>query len=55
LGATLSRDLGLDAELVKGERGVFDVLADGKLIFSKHATGRFPDDAEIVQAIRSLK
>jgi selT/selW/selH-like putative selenoprotein len=54
LGATLSRDLGLDAELVKGERGVFDVLADGRLIYSKHATGRFPEDSEIVEAIRSL-
>jgi selT/selW/selH-like putative selenoprotein len=40
---------------VKGERGVFDVLVDGKLIYSKHATGRFPDDSEIVQAIRSLE
>jgi predicted Rdx family selenoprotein len=29
------------------------VFVDGKLIFSKHAAGRFPDDAEIVQAIRT--
>jgi selT/selW/selH-like putative selenoprotein len=52
LGAALSRELGVDAELVRGERGVFDVLVDGRVIFSKHSAGRFPTDAEIVQAIR---
>jgi hypothetical protein len=33
---------------------VFDVAADGKLIFSKHAAGRFPRDAEILSALRPL-
>jgi hypothetical protein len=33
---------------------VFDVRADGKLIFSKHSAGRFPDDAEIVRTVRSM-
>ena len=41
-------------ELVKGAAGVFDVMADGALIFSKHRAGRFPDAAEIVQAVRNL-
>jgi selT/selW/selH-like putative selenoprotein len=49
------RELGLDAELVRGERGVFDVLVDDKLVFSKHSAGRFPQDAEIVKAIQSLR
>jgi hypothetical protein len=31
---------------------VFDVSVDGKVIFSKHAHGRFPDDEEIIRAIR---
>jgi hypothetical protein len=31
---------------------VFDVAADGKLIFSKHKTHRFPEDAEILRALR---
>jgi selT/selW/selH-like putative selenoprotein len=30
------------------------VLVDGKLVFSKHSTGRFPEEQEIVQALRSL-
>jgi selenoprotein W-related protein len=50
----LSREVGTDAVLVPGERGVFDVLVDDKLIFSKHSAGRFPQDTEIVTRIRSL-
>jgi len=37
-----------------GDNGVFDVVADGDLIFSKHAAGRFPDEEEIVEALRLL-
>ena len=40
---------------MRGERGVFDVLVDGKVIFSKHAEGRFPTDDEIVAAIQALR
>jgi len=54
LEARLSRELGLDAQLIMGDNGVFDVVADGKLVFSKHATGRFPEEREIVEALRSL-
>jgi hypothetical protein len=28
------------------------VVADGDLVFSKHAEGRFPDDAEVLEALR---
>jgi selT/selW/selH-like putative selenoprotein len=44
--------MGIDAELTRGDRGVFDVAADGKLLFSKHSEGRFPDDHEIIEALR---
>jgi len=37
--------------LIKGGRGIFDVKANGKLIFSKHAEGRFPDAAEVIAGI----
>jgi selT/selW/selH-like putative selenoprotein len=37
---------------VKGDNGVFDVVADGKLVFSKHRDGRFPDAAEIVRVLK---
>jgi selT/selW/selH-like putative selenoprotein len=50
----LQRELGIDAELVRGDRGVFDVTVDGALIFSKHSAGRFPDETALVEKIRSL-
>ncbi len=38
----------MNAKLVKGSGGIFDVVADGKMVFSKHETGRFPEPDEIV-------
>jgi selT/selW/selH-like putative selenoprotein len=40
-------------ELVPGGRGVFDVAVDGRVIFSKHASHRFPETGEIIHALRS--
>ncbi len=37
---------------MKGDNGVFDVAADGALIYSKHREERFPDAAEIVARLR---
>jgi predicted Rdx family selenoprotein len=36
-----------EAEIEEGTKGQYDVLADGKLIFSKQHEGRFPEDSEI--------
>ena len=36
------------AKAIPGTKGQFDVLADGRLLFSKHSEGRFPDDGEIL-------
>ena len=44
----------MQAELIKGSGGVFDVTADGALVYSKHFTGRFPENAEVLQALRTL-
>ena len=38
---------------MKGGGGVFDVRADDDLVFSKHDQGRFPEDDEIVEALRN--
>jgi predicted Rdx family selenoprotein len=29
-------------------KGQFDVVADGRMLFSKHSEGRFPEEAEIL-------
>jgi selenoprotein W-related protein len=34
-------------ELIKGSGGIFDVRCDGKLIYSKERTQRFPDEGEV--------
>ncbi len=39
---------------MKGDDGIFDVDVDGQRIWSKHETGRFPEDSEIVERIRAL-
>ena len=47
--------MGVETRLVKGDDGIFDVVADGNLVFSKHSAGRFPDAREIVDALRALE
>ena len=44
----------MQPELIKGSGGIFDVTADGALVYSKHSTGRFPENAEVLQALRTL-
>jgi predicted Rdx family selenoprotein len=41
----------LDATDIKGEKSQFDVVADGRLVFSKQREGRFPDPGEILAAV----
>jgi selenoprotein W-related protein len=47
LAAAIQQRLGADSELVAGSKGIFDVSVDGRLIFSKHEAGRFPEAKEI--------
>jgi predicted Rdx family selenoprotein len=42
----------LKAELIEGKDGIFDVVADGDLIFSKAKARRFPENDEIVAMLR---
>jgi selenoprotein W-related protein len=51
----LKRDFGVDAELVPGSGGVFDVTADGKVVYSKKMTGRFPNSGEVTKLLRAGK
>jgi hypothetical protein len=40
-----------EAEAVSGEKSQFDVVADGKLIFSKQKESRLPENDEVIQAL----
>ena len=45
-------EVGADVEIIASSGGVFEVVVDGDLLFSKKALGRFPDPGEIVALIR---
>jgi len=51
LAAELNDALSVEATLIPGSDGVFDVTVDGKLVFSKKDLGRFPNAGEVVQKI----
>ena len=38
--------------MIKSGGGVFEVTADGKLIFSKKKEHRFPEDQEILRQLK---
>jgi len=44
-------DQGYDAEALEGAKSQYDVVADGRLVFSKQAEGRFPEQDEILSAL----
>ena len=50
--AELQEGLGEKARLIEGRGGIFDVKVDGKLVYSKHQTGRFPDSGEVLKLIK---
>jgi len=52
LAAEITSELDVDATPSPGGRGQFDVLVDGRMLFSKQAEGRFPEDGEIVARLR---
>ena len=43
------------ATLIEGSGGAFEVRLDGKLVFSKLKTFRFPEHDEIFDAISTLQ
>jgi selT/selW/selH-like putative selenoprotein len=49
--AEITSKLGVKSTAIPGSTGQFDILADGKLLFSKHAEGRFPEEHEILAAL----
>ena len=50
--AELQEGLGEEAQLIEGGGGIFDVKVDGKLIYSKQQTGRFPESGEVLKLIK---
>jgi len=51
LAALLKKHCAIEAELIKSSGGVFEVVVDGKLVYSKKATGEFPDEMKLVREL----
>ena len=51
MAAAIKREKGIDAELIQGAGGIFDVEVNGQVIYSKHQTLRFPTDQEILDGM----
>jgi len=49
----LKKELGqtLNVELIAGAGGVFEVMVDNRLVFSKRNKGRFPHNGELAKLI----
>lgn len=50
----LRNEFNVEAELIKGCGGIFDVKVDGKLIYSKNITGLFPTEDEIRKKMKEI-
>jgi selenoprotein W-related protein len=51
LAATIKEAFDIEPQLIGGGGGIFDVKANGRMIFSKHDAGRFPEDDEILKLL----
>lgn len=53
MAAEVKDAFGVDSELVASHGGVFEISVDGHTVFSKRRLGRFPEDGEVIELIRS--
>ena len=47
-----SRFPGVETKLISSGGGVYEIILEVELIFSKKTLGRFPDDGEVVALIK---
>ncbi len=48
----LKKEFGAESNLIPGSGGVFDVMVDGKLVYSKFQQGRFPNPGEVASKLK---
>ena len=51
MAASIRERLGIDPEVSPGDIGMFDVVVDGRVVYSKRETGRFPSDDEVIEKL----
>ena len=52
LAEKIRDELGITAQVIPGSKGVYDIVVDGNIIYSKHQTKQFPDNDEIIKLIK---
>ncbi len=54
MAAKIKQTLGIESELIPGGQGIFDVVVDLELVYSKFKTGSFPDEDQLINELVSL-
>ena len=55
MAAELKAGMDVEAVLVAGSGGVFDVVVDGQVVYSKQSEGnKFPQNDALVQQIKNI-
>jgi selT/selW/selH-like putative selenoprotein len=54
LAAKIRAALNIDSQLIRSSGGVFEVTVDGRTVHSKKATGQFPVENTLVDAIAKM-
>lgn len=54
MAAAIEKEFKVKSKLIAGGGGIFDVVCDGTMVFSKFEAGRFPEEAEVLDALRAL-
>ncbi|MCC6160325.1 MAG: Rdx family protein [Deltaproteobacteria bacterium] len=50
--AIRAHDPSISIDFIRGEKGIFDVKLEERLIWSKYREGRFPEHTEIIDLLR---
>ncbi|MBU4178006.1 MAG: Rdx family protein [Proteobacteria bacterium] len=53
LEAELKKQFAAEVVLIPGSDGIYEIMADDRLVFSKHAARRFAEPEEIISLIQS--
>lgn len=55
MAAEIKKEFGIQPDLIKGRDGVFEVTVGNEKIFSKRDEGRFPEEREVLDALREVE
>ena len=52
MAAAIEREFGLGSDLIPGSGGIFEVVLDGRNVFTNGSCGGVPVDEEVLAALR---